>query len=72
MDGSVWWKKLIRICNGVGLEMGNWFEENLLRKVGNGAYTFFLGWIRGKGRLLCMSGLGGYMICLFIGGGPLQ
>jgi len=41
MDGSVWWKKLIRIRNGVSLEVGNWFEENLLRKVGNGAYTFF-------------------------------
>jgi len=41
MDGCVWWKKLIRIRNGVGLEMGNWFEENLLRKVGNGEYTLF-------------------------------
>lgn len=29
------------IHNGVGLEVGNWFEEYLLRKVGNCAYIFF-------------------------------
>ena len=30
------------ICDGVGLEVGGWFEENVWIEVGNGENTFFL------------------------------
>jgi len=41
MDGSAWWKDLVCICDGVGLEVGGWFMENVRREVGNGENTFF-------------------------------
>jgi len=37
----VWWKEMVQIRNGVGLEVGSRFEENIQIKVGNGVDTFF-------------------------------
>jgi len=34
----------VRIRDGVGLEVGVWFEYNLRQQVGNGKNTYF-GWI---------------------------
>jgi hypothetical protein len=32
----------MRICDGLGLGVGGWFEENLRREVSNGENAFFL------------------------------
>jgi len=40
-DGSVWWKELVRIRNGIRFMEGSWFEENLRRVVGDGVDTYF-------------------------------
>ena len=32
----------MHIRDGVSLEIGGWFEENVWREVGNGENTFFL------------------------------
>jgi len=34
--GSGWWRMLCRVRDGVGLDLGNWFEDNVRRVVGNG------------------------------------
>lgn len=34
-DESVWWKNLMCICDGVDLEVGGWFEENVQGEVAN-------------------------------------
>ncbi|MCI33884.1 cysteine-rich receptor-like protein kinase, partial [Trifolium medium] len=45
-SGSVWWREVARIRDGEGAVGGGWFMENIERRVGNGADTFF-GQIRG-------------------------
>lgn len=40
----MWWKELMHICDGVGLEVGGWFEENLCREVSNGENAFYFFW----------------------------
>jgi len=31
----------VKICDGVGVEAGGWFNDNIVRRVGNGVDTFF-------------------------------
>jgi len=38
---SIWWNNLININNGVGVGGGWWFDDNVGRKVGDGAHTLF-------------------------------
>jgi len=40
-DGSTWWKDLVGIRNGLGMEMGSWFDDSLRRSVENGVDTYF-------------------------------
>ncbi|CAJ2646720.1 unnamed protein product [Trifolium pratense] len=39
--GSVWWREVARIREGVGESEGSWFGEHVLRRVGNGSDTLF-------------------------------
>ncbi|PNX74295.1 cysteine-rich receptor-like protein kinase, partial [Trifolium pratense] len=41
--GSVWWRELVRIREGVGEPGGSWFMEHVSRRVGDGSDTLF--WI---------------------------
>jgi len=40
-DGSVWWREIVKIRDGVGSAMGTWFFVNLCLKVGNRSNTLF-------------------------------
>ncbi|MCI04539.1 cysteine-rich receptor-like protein kinase, partial [Trifolium medium] len=40
-NGSSWWREIARIRDGIGGLGGGWFEECVLRKVGDGLDTFF-------------------------------
>jgi hypothetical protein len=39
--GSAWWREIIKIQEGVGVEGGSWFEASLTRRLGNGLNTYF-------------------------------
>lgn len=41
-SGSLWWREVAKICDGVGVDGGRWFEDSIKRRVGNGVDTFFL------------------------------
>jgi len=38
---SVWWKIICRVRDGVGEEVGRWFDENIRTVVGDGWNTLF-------------------------------
>jgi hypothetical protein len=38
---SSWWREVSKICDGVGVEEGGWFEECVSRKVEDGVDTYF-------------------------------
>ena len=40
-DGSMWWREIVKIRDGVGSAMGTWFSNNLCLKVENGSGTLF-------------------------------
>ena len=40
-QSSMWWKIICKVREGVGEGVGNWFEENIRRVVGDGRDTFF-------------------------------
>lgn len=40
-NGSSWWREVARICDGVGVDGGRWYEECIVRKIGNETFTFF-------------------------------
>ena len=37
----VWWRMVCNVCEGIGEEVGNWFDKNIRRVVGDGRETFF-------------------------------
>lgn len=37
----VWWRNLPNICEGAGLDVGNWFLDNLGRSTGDEFSTLF-------------------------------
>jgi len=39
--GSSWWRMLCNVRGGVGEGVGNWFEGNIRRVVGDGLSTLF-------------------------------
>jgi len=39
--GSAWWKEIVKIRAGIGVEGGSWFEENISKRLGNGFNTYF-------------------------------
>lgn len=39
--GSAWWKEIVKIREGIGVEGGGWFEENISIRLGNGLNTYF-------------------------------
>ena len=39
--GSAWWREIVKIQNGIGVEGGSWFEESISKRLGNGLNTFF-------------------------------
>jgi hypothetical protein len=41
VTGSAWWREIVKIQNGIGVESGSWFEENILKRLGNGLNIFF-------------------------------
>jgi hypothetical protein len=34
-SGSLWWMEVVKILDGVGIAGGGWFEESIVRRVGN-------------------------------------
>lgn len=38
---SVWWMGMVGIHDGIGIGVGNWFDENISKIVGDGRSTFF-------------------------------
>lgn len=40
-NASAWWRMMCYVREGVGLGVGNWFDDNIKRVVGNGRNTFF-------------------------------
>ncbi|XP_024640546.1 uncharacterized protein [Medicago truncatula] len=40
-EASGWWSMLCKVRDGVGSGVGNWFDVNVRREVGNGSSTFF-------------------------------
>nr|ABN06021.1 Lipocalin [Medicago truncatula] len=38
---SGWWRMMCKVREGVGSGVGNWFDDNIRRVVGNGSSTFF-------------------------------
>jgi hypothetical protein len=34
-SGSLWWREVVKILDGVGIAGGGWFEESIVRRVGN-------------------------------------
>jgi len=41
LTGSAWWREIVKIQNGIGVEGGSWSEESILKRLGNGFNTFF-------------------------------
>jgi len=41
VTGSTWWREIVKIENGIGVEGGSWFEESISKRLGNGFNTFF-------------------------------
>ncbi|CAJ2667239.1 unnamed protein product [Trifolium pratense] len=39
--GSLWWREIVSIRDGVAESGGGWFRENVVRKVGDGSDTLF-------------------------------
>ncbi|GAU36546.1 hypothetical protein TSUD_277520 [Trifolium subterraneum] len=39
--GSSWWREIVKIREGVGGLGGGWFRESVVKRVGDGASTFF-------------------------------
>ena len=39
--GSAWWREIVKIREGVGVDGGNWFEDNITKSVGNVFDMFF-------------------------------
>ena len=39
--GSLWWKELVKIRDGVGEVEGGWFAARVSKRVGDGSSTFF-------------------------------
>jgi hypothetical protein len=39
----VWWRHIISVKEGVGLNVGRWFKDNLKRNVSNGDILLFGG-----------------------------
>lgn len=52
---SSWWREVARIRDGVGVVGGGWFEESIVRKVGNKKNTFL--WTDPQ--------LGGFSLCVW-------
>ena len=42
-DGSSWWREVVQIRDGLGVEGGSWFEESIQKKADNDFNTYF--WI---------------------------
>jgi len=40
-QASIWWKTVRHIREGLGVGVGNWFEDNVRRVVGDGRNTLF-------------------------------
>ncbi|MCH99671.1 receptor-like kinase, partial [Trifolium medium] len=38
---SLWWREVSKIRDGEGAEGEGWFEESIVRRIGNGVDTFF-------------------------------
>lgn len=41
-DGSTWWRVIVKIHEGIGVEGGSSFEKTIHMKIRNGLNTFFL------------------------------
>lgn len=39
--GSAWWREIVKIHEGIGVEGGSWFDANVKKVVGNGFNTYF-------------------------------
>ncbi|KEH22809.1 hypothetical protein MTR_7g057840 [Medicago truncatula] len=40
-SGSLWWREVAKIRDGIVVDGGGWFEESIERRVGNGVDTIF-------------------------------
>lgn len=40
LSGSLLWREVVKIRDGVHVDGGGWFEESIVRRVGNGVDTF--------------------------------
>jgi len=41
VTGSAWWREIVKIQNGIGVEGGRWFEESISKCLGNDFNNFF-------------------------------
>jgi len=39
--GSVWWREIVKIREGIRVEGGSWFEDNISKHLGNRLNTYF-------------------------------
>jgi len=37
----MWWREIVRIRDNLGSTLGNWYDDNVRLKVGNGLNTLF-------------------------------
>jgi len=47
-ESLVWWRMLSRVHGGVGMGVGDWFDDNVRKVVGGGRSTLFgwtIGWV---------------------------
>jgi len=40
-EESVWWREIVRIYDGLGSALENWYVDNVRLKIGNGLNTLF-------------------------------
>jgi len=39
--GSAWWREIVKIREGIGVEGGGYFEDNITKRLGNDLNTYF-------------------------------
>lgn len=56
---SCWWREIVKIRDGVGVDGGLWFDKCVSRKVGNGVDTYFWNdrWLGGSPFSVCFRWL---------------
>jgi hypothetical protein len=56
---SCWWREIVKIRDGIGVDGGGWFDKCVSRKVGDGVDTYFWNdmWLGGSPFSVCFRQL---------------